>query len=117
MSRPFNSSQQLKDYLGILYVSAAQYDNPSSNPVKSVCDAIDGAPKGSDVLDKIASASNANIVLPCHIALGYLYNQRYNGWFWQVILVNGDVSNLFISCFNINHIFLNLPLEKYPLSI
>ena len=34
---------------------------------------------------------------------------------WMDLAGNiGDVSNLFISCLNNDHIFLNLPLEKYP---
>lgn len=61
---PFNSSNQLKDYLGSLYDYLAQYDNPPSNLMSSLCDTIDGAPKGSDVLDRIAAAANDNLVLP-----------------------------------------------------
>ncbi|XP_062108081.1 uncharacterized protein LOC133818962 [Humulus lupulus] len=81
--RPFNSSQQLKDYLGLLYESAAQYDNPPSDPIGDVCRLIDEAPMGTGVLGRIAAVANAGVILPCHVAFQFLYNQQYNGWAWQ----------------------------------
>ncbi|PON55336.1 Peptidase S, partial [Parasponia andersonii] len=58
---PFNSSQQLKDYLALLCESAAQNDNPPDDLVGSLCNIIDGAPKGTAVLGRIAAAANAGI--------------------------------------------------------
>ncbi|PON71206.1 Peptidase S [Trema orientale] len=81
--KAFNSSQQLKDYLTLLYESAAQYGNPPDDLIGSLCNIIDGAPKGAAVLGRIAAAANAGIVLPCHLAYDYLYNQRSSGWAWQ----------------------------------
>ena len=48
-----NNSDELKDYLRILYAVAAQYNDPPLYPVTMVCGGIDGAPKGSDILSRI----------------------------------------------------------------
>ncbi|XP_019177115.1 PREDICTED: lysosomal Pro-X carboxypeptidase-like isoform X1 [Ipomoea nil] len=59
LSRKFNlcknltSPFELHNYLHTLYAYAAQYDNPPEYPVTRVCGGIDGAPKGSDILDRI----------------------------------------------------------------
>ncbi|KAH9660410.1 prolylcarboxypeptidase-like protein [Citrus sinensis] len=64
---PLNSSKELKDHLGMMYVISAQNDNPPYNPVSKVCGAIDGAPKGTDILGKVAAGLNASLLRggPC----------------------------------------------------
>nr|GLL34007.1 lysosomal Pro-X carboxypeptidase-like [Ipomoea trifida] len=51
--RDLNSSRDLKNYLVLRYSVAAQYDAPPKYPVTEVCGGIDGAPKGSHILDRI----------------------------------------------------------------
>ncbi|RVX19934.1 Lysosomal Pro-X carboxypeptidase [Vitis vinifera] len=63
---PLNSSQELKYYLALCYVVSAQNDNPPAYPVKKVCDAIDGAPEGTDIIGRVAAGLNASVGPPCH---------------------------------------------------
>ncbi|XP_002523750.2 lysosomal Pro-X carboxypeptidase [Ricinus communis] len=58
---PLNSSTELREYLEILYVSAAQYDNPPYNPVQNTCRGIDGAPPGTDILGRIVAGLKSRI--------------------------------------------------------
>ncbi|XP_059644357.1 uncharacterized protein LOC132286110 [Cornus florida] len=54
---PLNGSRLLKDYLeGKIYADAAQYNDPPTYPVTKICQAIDGAPKGTDILGRIFAA-------------------------------------------------------------
>ncbi|XP_058112653.1 uncharacterized protein LOC131255796 [Magnolia sinica] len=53
---PLNDTQELKDYIGILFVAAAQYNYPPKYPVNVICNAIDGAPQGTDILGRIFAA-------------------------------------------------------------
>lgn len=81
-----NSSSELKDYLDSIYATAAQYNKPPTYPVTVVCGGIDGAHKGSHVLDRIHAgivASQGN--LTCYNT--NFYNQPSEtsmGWRWQV---------------------------------
>ncbi|XP_016439807.1 uncharacterized protein LOC107765654 [Nicotiana tabacum] len=80
-----NSSSELKDYLDSIYATAAQYNKPPTYPVTVVCGGIDGAHKGSHVLDRIHAgivASQGN--LTCYNT--NFYNQPSEtsmGWRWQ----------------------------------
>lgn len=67
-----------------MFTRSAQYDNPPNYPVKTICDAIDGAPEGADVLDRIFAA-----------VVAYEGNQscydistssEIDGYTWQVCL-------------------------------
>ncbi|XP_022753784.1 lysosomal Pro-X carboxypeptidase-like [Durio zibethinus] len=49
---PLTDSSELKDRLGLMYVSAAQYNQPPMYPVTVVCGGIDGSEK-EDILSKI----------------------------------------------------------------
>ncbi|PHU03468.1 hypothetical protein BC332_28719 [Capsicum chinense] len=78
-----NDSFELKDYLNFEYSSAAQYNGPPSYPVTIICEGIDGAPKGSHVLDHI----HAGIVayegnLSCYNTI-YTPSESDMGWAWQ----------------------------------
>nr|GME11670.1 lysosomal Pro-X carboxypeptidase-like [Ipomoea batatas] len=53
LCQDINSSRDLKDYLVLRYSVAAQYDAPPEYPVTEVCGGIDGAPKGTHILDRI----------------------------------------------------------------
>ncbi|KAJ0020793.1 hypothetical protein Pint_32024 [Pistacia integerrima] len=58
--RPLNSSEELKDYLRVVYMFSAQYDNPPDNLVSKVCSGIDGAPQETNILSKISAGVNAS---------------------------------------------------------
>lgn len=51
--RKLNDPYELKYYLDSIYSEAAQYNKPLNYPVTIICGGIDGAPKESDILDKI----------------------------------------------------------------
>ncbi|WCJ41673.1 Lysosomal Pro-X carboxypeptidase [Euphorbia peplus] len=50
---PLKRSFELKDFLDSVYSEAAQYSEPPYYPITAMCDAIDGAPKTSYILDRI----------------------------------------------------------------
>ncbi|XP_043817574.1 lysosomal Pro-X carboxypeptidase isoform X2 [Manihot esculenta] len=83
---PLNSSQELKDYLTIIYLVSAQYDNPPDYFVENLCKAIDGAPQGTDVLARIAVGLNASIIFgqgSCHYIVEPETVYRQSSWSWQ----------------------------------
>lgn len=50
---------ELKAYLELTYVTASQYDDPPTYPVKQFCNSIDAAAaRGNNIIDQIASAVN-----------------------------------------------------------
>ncbi|KAL6312807.1 hypothetical protein AAG906_022535 [Vitis piasezkii] len=79
---PLNSSQELKYYLALCYVVSAQNDNPPAYPVKKVCDAIDGAPEGTDIIGRVAAGLNASVGPPCHFVYDFKPSNR-SEWIWQ----------------------------------
>ncbi|WJZ89796.1 hypothetical protein VitviT2T_008987 [Vitis vinifera] len=83
---PLNSSQELKYYLALCYVVSAQNDNPPAYPVKKVCDAIDGAPEGTDIIGRVAAGLNASVGPPCHFVYDFKPSNR-SEWTWQVFIV------------------------------
>ncbi|KAF8403175.1 hypothetical protein HHK36_011272 [Tetracentron sinense] len=84
--KPLNSSQELKDYLGLVYAASAQYDNPPDYPVNMLCNAIDGAPEGTDILGRISVGLNSSIFghQPCNYIFD-LKPSNKSGWIWQDI--------------------------------
>ncbi|XVF46806.1 hypothetical protein PTKIN_Ptkin03bG0057900 [Pterospermum kingtungense] len=76
---PLYSSEELKNYLGIVYVFSAQY-----NSVSQICDAIDTAPEGTDILGKVARGLNASFFggQSCNAVIDIKPNNR-SGWYWQ----------------------------------
>lgn len=81
------SAEDLINYLDNLYSVAAQYDRPPRYPVNVVCNAIDEAPKGSDVLDRIAAGVSAYFQSKtCNDFEKFFPSETEDGWGWQVIL-------------------------------
>ncbi|KAM3303020.1 lysosomal Pro-X carboxypeptidase isoform X1 [Capsicum chacoense] len=89
LSRKFKTCSQLrdaselKDYLDEHYSVAAQYNQPPIYPVTTLCGGIDGAPKGSHILDQI----HAGIVAfagkrPCYNT-NTTPSETGLGWRWQ----------------------------------
>lgn len=86
--RPLNNAISLKDYLEDQYENSAQYNDPTSHPVETLCNGIDGAADGTDVLTRIfAGVQAVNGKLDC---LDVEYNNINDtidnrlGWIWQV---------------------------------
>ncbi|WJX72126.1 lysosomal Pro-Xaa carboxypeptidase [Trifolium repens] len=52
---PLNQSLELSSYLETVYMSAAQFNDPLLYPVTEICDGIDRASFGNNILDKIYS--------------------------------------------------------------
>ncbi|KAM7496845.1 hypothetical protein LguiA_021259 [Lonicera macranthoides] len=80
---PLTNTSKLKDFLDTMYSQAAQYNRPPNYPVSVVCKGIDGAPKGSDIIDKIISgivAYGGNT--SCRDIRDY-QSQITIGWAWQ----------------------------------
>ncbi|KAK9279126.1 hypothetical protein L1049_012801 [Liquidambar formosana] len=80
--RPLNSSQVLKDYLEAIYRIFAQYDNPPFNFVSMACNAIDGAPEGTNILGRVAEVLNVTGASPCHEIYEWKPSNK-DGWTWQ----------------------------------
>ncbi|KAG9456822.1 hypothetical protein H6P81_001330 [Aristolochia fimbriata] len=82
---PLNRSTELKDYLESLYCVSAQYDAPPDYPVNELCKAIDGAPQGSGVLDRIlAGVVAVNRERNCYDMGDRGFDTTVtNGWDWQ----------------------------------
>ncbi|KAF6171570.1 hypothetical protein GIB67_018094 [Kingdonia uniflora] len=80
---PLKSSQELKNTLEMMFVLAAQYNNPPTYPVNKYCDAIDGLPKGSDVLSRIYAAFGAGSPSgSCHFTYKVGLSNT-SAWEWQ----------------------------------
>ncbi|XP_021692132.2 uncharacterized protein LOC110673333 [Hevea brasiliensis] len=81
---PLNTSQELKDYLGLVYVVAAQYDNPPYYPLENMCRGIDGAPEGTDILDRIIAGLKSRYPgrVSCHEISPYELSNK-SAWDWQ----------------------------------
>nr|GMD28462.1 lysosomal Pro-X carboxypeptidase-like [Ipomoea batatas] len=99
LCQDLNLLRDLKDYLDLRYSVAAQYDTPSKYPVTEVCGGIDGAPKGTHILDRIFArffASEGN--QSCYsIPIG----NAIWGWSWQrcsemvIPIEHGDGATMF----------------------
>ncbi|XVF46808.1 hypothetical protein PTKIN_Ptkin03bG0058100 [Pterospermum kingtungense] len=93
---PLTSSSELKDKLGSMYASAAQYNRPPRYPVTVVCGGIDGS-KEEDILSKILTgvvAYRGN--LPCYINPSTNESETARGWRWQVYIYRFFLSSSLI---------------------
>ncbi|XP_068649263.1 uncharacterized protein [Aristolochia californica] len=82
---PLNQSIELKDYLESTYCVSAQYDSPPDYPVAKLCKAIDGAPQGSGVLERIfAGVVAVNGDKKCYDMSDTGFDSyAVKGWDWQ----------------------------------
>ncbi|MCH82400.1 lysosomal pro-X carboxypeptidase-like protein, partial [Trifolium medium] len=83
---PLNHSVELSDYLKGMYMHAAQYNMPPDYPVNRICNAIDQASFGSNILDKIYSglvAGYGNQTL-CIDTNPTIPSWHFMGWGWQI---------------------------------
>ncbi|KAH6774722.1 Serine carboxypeptidase S28 family protein [Perilla frutescens var. frutescens] len=80
-----NNSGELKDFLDSMYSTAAQYDHPPDYPVTIVCEGIDGAPAGTDIIGRIfAGVVSYTGNQTCYDTDMYNYPSQTNvGWGWQ----------------------------------
>ncbi|KAJ8551942.1 hypothetical protein K7X08_028385 [Anisodus acutangulus] len=78
-----NDSFELKDYLDTTYAKVAQYNNPPSYPVTVVCGGIDGAPKGSHILDRIFAGIVAHQGNQSCYNTSNIPDETSLGWEWQ----------------------------------
>lgn len=79
------SSNQLTFYLERMYSGAAQYNHPPNYPVTLICNGIDGAPNGTDVIGRIfAGVVSYRGKQTCYYtnATNYTIDTRL-GWRWQ----------------------------------
>ncbi|KAG9456821.1 hypothetical protein H6P81_001329 [Aristolochia fimbriata] len=83
---PLNQTSELKDFLDSTYCVAAQYDAPPEYPVNVMCKAIDGAPDGSGVLDRVfAGVVAASGEEECYdMSYGGFDDEALDGWYWQI---------------------------------
>ena len=76
-----NNTKELKDFLDTLYCDLAQYRSPSF-----ICDAMDKAGKGADVLSRIqagvAACFDASHCLDMKL---WEFGETFVGYAWQVI--------------------------------
>ncbi|KAI8529067.1 hypothetical protein RHMOL_Rhmol12G0196800 [Rhododendron molle] len=83
---PLDNSGDFKGVLELIYAIAAQYDSPPSYPVSQVCERINGANEGTDILGRIfagfvAVAGN----MTCYPFKEYYTTSKLDGWTWQDI--------------------------------
>jgi lysosomal Pro-X carboxypeptidase len=79
-------TEELKEYLAVLYVYSAQFNDPS---IKALCEAIDGTAFGSDILSRIyggAVAFSGNNTCKVNSDKYIVTDEDiFSGWGWQVI--------------------------------
>ncbi|KAF8034741.1 hypothetical protein BT93_C0909 [Corymbia citriodora subsp. variegata] len=83
---PLQSSLELKIYLGSVYASAAQFNDPSTQPVKLMCDAINEASPRAGLLGKIFAglvAIGGNSTCYVNAPISGAYAEALLGWSWQ----------------------------------
>ncbi|KAI3880092.1 hypothetical protein MKX03_003913 [Papaver bracteatum] len=100
---PLNESFELKDYLGSIYTESAQYDAPPKYPVTLICNAIDGAPRGSDILSRVQSGVAAYKGERNCYDMGEFNRptETDQGWRWQDTMFQAssfDLKNFSRSC-------------------
>ncbi|KAK2423992.1 lysosomal Pro-X carboxypeptidase [Trifolium repens] len=81
---PLNQSFELSNYLENMYTAAAQYNHPPEYPVTVICNGIDEASFGNNILDKIYSgvvAQKGNGT--CKINSPTNISETSVGWEWQ----------------------------------
>ena len=86
---PLASSSVIKGYLADLYYEKTQYDAPPSYPVNRICNGIDSAPQGTDVLKRIFAGveSVKNGKIDCLDVSDNTPTDERLGWSWQVCYV------------------------------
>ncbi|KAJ8749874.1 hypothetical protein K2173_013789 [Erythroxylum novogranatense] len=96
---PLNRRFELEDYLDSIYTDAAQYNHPPAYPVSVVCGGIDGAPQGTDILDRIFQGVISYMGnRSCYDMNEYNYPTETSlGWRWQtcseIVMPIGHDSN------------------------
>ncbi|XP_030522320.1 lysosomal Pro-X carboxypeptidase-like [Rhodamnia argentea] len=83
---PLKSSSELKKYLRTLYAQVVQYNDPSAQPLKLMCDAINGASPRNGLLRKIFAglvAINGNLTCYVNSPTSATLAQTLLGWSWQ----------------------------------
>ncbi|KAH7542072.1 hypothetical protein FEM48_Zijuj02G0034600 [Ziziphus jujuba var. spinosa] len=104
---PLQESSELKFYLQSLYSRAAQYNRPPKYPVSQICGGIDGAPVGSDILDKVFAGVVARLGnISCYVNQPQNVSETTVGWRWQDI-------KLILQRFGSNIIFSNGLKDPY----
>lgn len=84
---PLKKSSELKDYLDAIYTEAAQFDYPPTYRVSLVCDGVDGAPNGTDILGRIFAGVAAYLGEKSCYDLNIfndLTDETSLAWAWQV---------------------------------
>ncbi|KAF8034743.1 hypothetical protein BT93_C0910 [Corymbia citriodora subsp. variegata] len=83
--KPLESGDELKSYLKSLYWIAAQYDDPPTYPVTTICNGIDGANTAENgILGKIFAGVVANDRnSTCYVNPRTNVSQTSLGWRWQ----------------------------------
>ncbi|KAE8691821.1 putative Serine carboxypeptidase S28 family protein [Hibiscus syriacus] len=82
--KPLKSSSELKNELGNMYATAAQYNQPPRYPVTVVCGGIDGANEKQDILSKIfAGVAAYRVNRSCYINQPTNGSETAVGWRWQ----------------------------------
>ncbi|KAK2423912.1 lysosomal Pro-X carboxypeptidase [Trifolium repens] len=92
--QPLNHSVELSGYLQAMYTEAAQFNRPPNYPVNQICNAIDQAPFGNDILDKIYSGVVALFGNEtCQNTKPTYSSKFFMGWGWQtcseMVIPNG----------------------------
>ncbi|XP_010031434.2 lysosomal Pro-X carboxypeptidase [Eucalyptus grandis] len=83
---PLQSSSELKKYLRFLYAQVVQYNDPSTQPLKLMCDAVNGVPPRKGLLQKIFAglvAINGNLTCYVNAPPSGTFAQTLLGWSWQ----------------------------------
>jgi lysosomal Pro-X carboxypeptidase len=85
---PLNQTLELSSYLETVYAYAAQYNDPPVYPVTEICDGIDRASFGNNILDKIYSgvvAFHRGVKTCHHMNFSTNIHEIDLEWGWQVV--------------------------------
>ncbi|XP_065867922.1 uncharacterized protein [Euphorbia lathyris] len=82
--RLLNSSRELKEHIEYSYLFSAQYESPQYKGVENVCNAIDGAPEGTDILGRIAAGFHRYSGKGCVEIVSHGFSNK-SAWDWQDI--------------------------------
>ncbi|KAK2422071.1 lysosomal Pro-X carboxypeptidase [Trifolium repens] len=83
---PLNQTLELSSYLETVYAYAAQYNDPPVYPVTEICDGIDRASFGNNILDKIYSgvvAFHRGVKTCHHMNFSTNIHEMDLEWGWQ----------------------------------
>ncbi|XP_020257554.1 lysosomal Pro-X carboxypeptidase-like isoform X2 [Asparagus officinalis] len=86
--RPLNNTPELKDALASIYSAAAQYDDPTTQPVNLLCSGIDGAFDEATILERVFTGITPwNGKKQCFDIDVYNIDDSASetaiGWYWQ----------------------------------